>query len=643
MEHVLHPAPGSVIDLAWLLPIVPALSAALLMIFGKRIAKAAGAVAVFAAAFSAIFATLIFYDLWWWQPPEARVFERTISPWISAGSLHVDWGLLIDPLATIMLLLVTWVGLLLHIYSLGYMAGDERYHLFFAYMNLFLASMIILVTGANFLVLFVGWELVGLCSYLLIGFWFEKRAYASAAKKAFVVNRIGDVGFLIAMLVIFATFGTLKLPDVLRDADTVLGPESFTAAAIGLLLLAGATGKSAQIPLYVWLPDAMVGPTPVSALIHAATMVTAGVYLIARTSPIYALVPNLGLFVAWIGVLTALMAALIACTQRDAKRILAYSTISQLGYMFIGVGVGNYTAGIFHLLTHGFFKALLFLCAGSVMHALAEETDIRRMGGLWRPMPLTAGTAAVAWLAISGVPWLSGFYSKEEILQSATTWDSLGIWTIGIVTAILTAFYMSRWFFLIFLGPARWPDGADPHESPPSMALPMVALAVGSALGGWINIDPKKGFLHGWLEHSVVLFVPGHELIPPSTGKLAAIVASLLGIAVAFAMYLRPGVDVPALRERAGGLYGVLLNRFYVDELYQSTIALPGRLMAEGLATFDDRGIDGAVNGVARFTAGLATAGRRLQTGFVRSYALAVLAGAVLLTVLLVGGVAWGR
>ncbi|HWB73093.1 MAG TPA: NADH-quinone oxidoreductase subunit L, partial [Egibacteraceae bacterium] len=620
----------------------PALSAGLLMILGRRLAKVAGAIAVFAAGFSAILSTFVFAALKA-EPAEARTFVRTLGSWVGAGALDVDWALLIDPLAAIMLLLVTWVGFVIHVYSLGYMAGDERYHLYFAYMNLFLASMLILVTGANFLVLFVGWELVGLCSYLLIGFWFDRREYASAAKKAFVVNRVGDVGFMIAMFVVFATFGTLALPEVLRDADTVLGPASFTAAAIGLLLLAGAVGKSAQIPLYVWLPDAMVGPTPVSALIHAATMVTAGVYLIARTSPIYTLIPDVGMLVAWVGAATALLAALIACAQLDAKRILAYSTISQLGYMFVGVGLGNHTAGIFHLLTHGFFKALLFLCAGAVMHALLDTTDVRRMGGLWRAMPVTAGTAGIAWLAISGVPLLSGFYSKEEILTAATeTPGGLGLWVVGIVTAGITGFYMSRWFFLIFLGPARWPDGAHPHEASLSMTLPMIALAAGSALGGLINLNPKTGFLHGWLEHSVVRFEPHAELVPHAILPYIAVGVALLGIAGAAVLYLRPQADLAALRERAGGLYGLLLNGFYVDELYQSTVALPGRLLAEGLTTFDDRGIDGAVNGVGRFTAGLAMAGRRLQTGFVRSYALAVLAGAVVVTVLLVGGIVVG-
>jgi NADH-quinone oxidoreductase subunit L len=637
MPHVLPAPPGSPVALAWLIPLVPAISAGLLMIVGRRLGRLSGLIAVLAVGFSAVGATVVFAFLRS-QPPDARAFTQTVATWINAGSLHVDWAVLIDPLAAVMLLLVGWVSLLIHVYSLGYMHGDPRYHQFFAYLNLFVASMLVLVTGASFLVLFVGWELVGLCSYLLIGFWFEHRDYASAAKKAFVVNRVGDVGFMIAMFLIFATFSSLDFATVLPRAGTVA---TGTLVAIGLLLFVGATGKSAQIPLYVWLPDAMAGPTPVSALIHAATMVTAGVYLVARTSPLYEQIPHIGLLIAWIGGITALVTAIIACAQTDLKRILAYSTISQLGYMFIGAGVGAYTAGIFHLLTHGFFKALLFLCAGAVMHALGDETDVRRMGGLWSKMPITGTTALIGTAAIAGLPLLSGSYSKEAILASAaTTTGGQGIWLLGVFVAGLTAFYMTRWFVLIFLGQPRWTDGAHPHEAPLSMTAPLVLLAVGSLAGGLINLNPESGFLTGWLRQSVVEFHPGVEFIPEAALTVTATLAALMGIAIAWVTYRR--VDIATIGV-GGGLRQAARERFHVDEFYERTIAGPGRLLAIGFSWFDEKVIDGAVNGVARLTGALGGVGRRVQTGFVRSYALAVLAGAVLIAALFIGVGGVGR
>ncbi|HVL98260.1 MAG TPA: NADH-quinone oxidoreductase subunit L [Egibacteraceae bacterium] len=636
MEHVLTAPAGSPVDLAWLIPVVPAVSAAFLLLFGKRLGRLSAAVAILAVGVSAVASTLVFTYLQA-QPEEGRVFVREVATWISAGPLDVSWAVLVDPLASVMLLLVTWVGLLIHVYSVGYMHGDPRYHRFFAYLNLFVASMLVLVLGESLLTMFVGWELVGLCSYLLIGFWFERRDYAGAAKKAFVVNRVGDVGFLIAMFVVFGAFGTLSFPAVLAEPAGVLA--GGTAVAVGLLLLLAATGKSAQIPLYVWLPDAMAGPTPVSALIHAATMVTAGVYLVARVSPIYALVPGVGLAIAWVGVTTALLAALIACVQNDLKRILAYSTVSQLGYMFVGVGVGDYVAGVFHLLTHGFFKALLFLAAGAVMHALANEVDVWKMGGLWRKMPVTAVTAGIAVLAISGVPPLSGFFSKEEILAAAADTPGGGpIMVIGLVAAGLTAFYMARWFVLIFLGRPRWGADAHPHEAPLSMTLPLVVLAVGSAAGGLIEYPPGEGFLHHWLEPSVVAFTAGPAFVDHGVILVVAVAVAGLGIAAALLTYLRRAPDREPLAVRLGGAYDLALNGFYVDALYSTTVVTPGTLLAGGLSDFDRRGIDGVVNGAARGTAGLAGILRRVQTGYVRSYALAVLAGAVLVLALFAGG-----
>jgi NADH-quinone oxidoreductase subunit L len=629
----LAPPAGSPVGWAWLLPVVPALSAALLLLFGKRLGRSSGWVGVLAAGFTATLAIWIFAFLAG-QPAGARVFTHSLGTWISAGPLEVTWSLLVDPLSSVMLLLVTCVGLLIHVYSLGYMRGDDRYPTFFAYMNLFLASMLVLVLGDSLLTLFVGWELVGLCSYLLIGFWFERRDYASAAKKAFVVNRVGDVGFMIAMFVAFSAFGSLAFADVLPQAGTVA---SGTLVVIALLLFVGATGKSAQIPLHVWLPDAMAGPTPVSALIHAATMVTAGVYLVARMSPLYA-AADLGLLIAWVGVATALYAALVACAQRDIKRILAYSTVSQLGYMFVGVGVGEYTAGIFHLLTHGFFKALLFLAAGSVMHALANETDVFRMGGLWRAMPVTALTSAVGVLAIAGFPGLSGFFSKEEILAAAAdTPGGVPIWFVGVVVAALTAFYMGRWFVLVFLGPRRWErelPGVHPHESPLSMTLPLVLLAVASAFGGLLN-TPGTHWLGSWLEPSIVAFTPGAEFLTHGALMVVAVAAGLVGLALAWARYLRTGVEVGAAPARYPNAYRWASDAFYVDRLYERVIAQPGKRFADVLAAFDANVVDGAVNGVATLTRRAGDVGRRIQTGFVRSYALAVLAGAVLLVLVL--------
>ncbi len=647
----LTPDPGTAADLAWLIPVVPAVSAAVLMLVGKRLGKLAAPIAIAAVGVSAVVSTMVFVQLLG-LPDDQRSLISPVATWLEVAGLSVEWSMLLDPLSAVMLLLVTWVSLLIHIYSVGYMHGDERYSRFFAYLNLFVASMLVLVLGDSFLTLFVGWELVGLSSYLLIGFWFEDRAYATAAKKAFVVNRIGDVGFLIAMFVIFSATGSLAFSEVFAEAGA-LG--TGTAAAVGLLLLVAAAGKSAQIPLFVWLPDAMAGPTPVSALIHAATMVTAGVYLVARTSPIYVTVPEIGLVVAWIGVATALLGALIACTQNDIKKILAYSTVSQLGYMFVGVGLGAQVAGVFHLLTHGFFKALLFLAAGSVMHAMANETDAWKMGGLRALLPITFGTSLVGWLAISGVPPFSGFFSKEEILVAALdTPGAQGIWVIGTIVAGLTAFYMSRWFFLIFLGGKRFESElphVHPHESPMSMTLPLVLLAVGSAAGGLLNAtpasllrfwDPEPAFLSSFLAPSVVPFYGDTPFIAHVPAVLIVTLVALAGVGAAWAMYLREGVDHTAVRERLGGFYQLSYNKFYVDELYEATIERPGRAVANGFAEFDRVVIDGAVNGLGTATRGLGSIGRRLQTGFVRSYALAVAAGTVLVAVIFLGGLLTG-
>ncbi len=555
--------------------------------------------------------------------------HATPVPWFDwLAPLGVSAGLLWDPLSALMALVVTGVGALIHLYSIGYMKGDPRFGRFFAYMNLFVASMLILVLADGFALLFVGWELVGLCSYLLISFWFEKPAAAAAGKKAFVVNRVGDAGFLVALMLVFAAFGSLNYEEVLGRASSELS--TGLATAITLLLLMGAAGKSAQFPLYVWLPDAMEGPTPVSALIHAATMVTAGVFMVARTGALFDLAPASAAVVAAVGIGTALYAATIAVAQHDIKRVLAYSTISQLGYMFAGVGAGAYVAGMFHLTTHAFFKALLFLGAGAVIHALAGEQDLRRMGGLWRKLPVTAVTMVVAWLAISGVPPLSGFWSKDEIL--ATIFARGGawrvIWALGMVTALLTAFYMSRMIYLTFFGEKRWADGAHPHEAPRVMAFSLAVLAVLALGAGVVNTPWRPG-----LEHFLEPSFEGLEMAHlPSAGTqwvLAAISAgvALLGILLGAAAYLRR--RRPA---EEGAAWDLVRRGYRVDEGYARVFAAGGGALARFAAdTVDQKGVDGLVNGVGVLVRTVGERLRPLQTGFVRQYGLGIVAGAVAL------------
>ncbi|MCP3975836.1 MAG: NADH-quinone oxidoreductase subunit L [bacterium] len=565
---------------------------------------------------------------------------RTVELFEWIPSLGLDATLLWDPLSAMMTLVVTGVGTLIHIYSIGYMHGDPRYGRFFTYLNLFIASMLILVLGANFGVLFIGWELVGLSSYLLISFWFEKPSAAAAGKKAFVVNRIGDFGFLIALMLIFANFGSLDFGHVFEEIHEHAGIISVgTATAITLLLLVGAAGKSAQLPLYVWLPDAMEGPTPVSALIHAATMVTAGVYMVARTGVLFELAPVSQGVVATVGALTALFAATIAMGQRDIKRVLAYSTISQLGYMFMGVGVLGLVGGVFHLVTHAFFKALLFLGAGSVIHAMAGEQDMDKMGGLRKKIPVTFATMMVAWLAISGIFPLSGFWSKDEILAIVFNRGGgyLLLWVIGLVTAGLTAFYMSRMMFLTFWGAPRWDDGVTPHESPPSMTLPLVVLAGLSAVGGLIN-TPWKPTLEHFLEPAFELVHQTH-LPAGGTQVVLAIVSvgvGIVGILVAYQRYVRRDTQL-----EEGGIWDTLLAGYHVDDIYGRTIVAPGKAASEALAfTADAKVVDGGVNGLGALVKQVGGMMTRLQTGFVRSYGLGILAGAVgiIIWMLIAGG-----
>jgi NADH-quinone oxidoreductase subunit L len=622
-------------DLIWLVIALPLAGSVFLHFFGRYVREPLSgwlaSAAIGGAFVIALVAALPFLEggeeagvvaLWGWMPAIGASFE-----------------LLWDPLAALMALVVTGVGTLIHVFAIGYMHGDERFPRFFTYLNLFAASMLTLVLAGNYAMLFLGWELVGLCSYLLIGFWFTRPSAAAAAKKAFVVNRIGDFGFMIGLMLVFATFGTLSFGGVFERAGAEL--TSGMATAIGLLLLLGAAGKSAQIPLYVWLPDAMEGPTPVSALIHAATMVTAGVYVIARSAPIYELTPFASTVVASVGAITAIWAASIALAQRDIKRVLAYSTISQLGFMFLAVGAAAYVAGIFHLMTHAFFKALLFLGAGSVIHAMGDEQDMRKMGGLLRRMPVTAVTMGIASLALAGIPPLAGFWSKDEILAADFArggWFYF-LWVIGLVTALLTAFYITRLWVLVFLGEPRWDQGANPRESPKVMTLPLIALALLSVVGGLVN-TPFRLTLEHFLEPSFELVHLQHA---PDDWLLLGILAGLSilaavgGAAVGYLAYRRPPERWRRFEESFEPLWGAWEQGYGVDDLYGAALVAPGRRLAEvGAFRFDLGVVDGAVNGVGRLVRGIGEWTRPLQTGFVRNYGVLFLGGALIVIAWLV-------
>ncbi len=624
-------------DLLWLVIALPLAGAVFLHFFGRYLkeplsgwlASAAIGIAFVIAAVAAVpflqggeEATTI--ALWEWMPAIGASFE-----------------LLWDPLAALMTLVVTGVGTLIHIFAIGYMNGDDRFHRFFTNLNLFAASMLTLVLAGNYAMLFLGWELVGLCSYLLVGFWFTRPKAAAAAKKAFVVNRIGDFGFMVGLMLVFATFGTLSFSGIFERAGNEL--TSGLATAIGLLFLVGAAGKSAQIPLYVWLPDAMEGPTPVSALIHAATMVTAGVYVIARSAPIYEFTPFASTIVASVGALTAIWAASIALAQRDIKKVLAYSTISQLGFMFLAVGATAYVAGIFHLMTHAFFKALLFLGAGSVIHAISDEQDMHKMGGLLRKAPITAITMGVGALALAGIPPLAGFWSKDEILAAAFArggWFYF-LWVIGLVTALLTAFYITRLWVLVFLGEPRWDQGAHPHESPRVMTLPLIALAVLSVVGGLVN-TPFRLTLEHFLEPSFELVSIQHAtddwvLLAILAGL--STVAALAGAGAGWLAYNRPPQRWRRFEESFEPMWGTWEAAYGVDDLYGRVLVAPSRKLAEVSAFNVDAGVvDGAVNGVGRLVRNVGEWARPLQTGFVRNYGVLFLGGALVVVVWLVAG-----
>ncbi|MBK7926231.1 MAG: NADH-quinone oxidoreductase subunit L [Bryobacterales bacterium] len=601
----------------WLIPFFPLAGFLVNGIFGRRFSKSLiSMVAVGSVALSFAWALKCLLAL---APLETPHVERYFM-WIESGSLAIPYELAVDRLTAIMLMVVTGIGSLIHIYAVGYMHEEDSYYRFFSFFNLFMFFMLTLVLANNFLLLFVGWEGVGLCSYLLIGYYFLKHSASTAGNKAFIVNRIGDFGFSLAMFLIFITFGSLDFPKVFEAAKAVpVEASAGMMTAICLLLLVGATGKSAQVPLYVWLPDAMEGPTPVSALIHAATMVTAGVYMVARSAAIFTKAPIAMETVAWVGVATAVMAATIGMTQFDIKKVYAYSTVSQLGYMFMALGVGAFSAGIWHVVTHAFFKALLFLGAGSVIHALHHEQDMRNMGGLRTKIPITFAVLACAWIAISGVPFTSGWYSKEAILGAVHHHSPLMYW-IGVVTAAVTAFYVSRSMFMTFFGEYR--GHAHPHESPPVMWAPLAVLAVLSLAGGFLFnvphiLEPLFPVEHG-----------GHDIMLEIIGSAAG----LVGIGLAYVMYMAsPGLP-ESISTSLGGVYRLVYNKYYVDEAYDATVVRPlVNGSRTGLWQFGDVWlIDGVVNGMGGFARWIGGGLRTLQSGSIRSYAAWVVAGAVI-------------
>ncbi len=589
-------------------------------------------------------------------PADSRMIEQVLFTWIVSGNFHVSMGFLLDPLSAVMILVVTGVGFLIHVYSVGYMHKDPGYGRYFTYLNLFTFSMLTLVLADNFLLMFVGWEGVGLCSYLLIGFWYHKKSAADAGKKAFIVNRIGDFGFLIGMFIVFWQVGSLNFVDInaMAPAAFIAGGSLITITC--LLLFVGATGKSAQIPLFVWLPDAMEGPTPVSALIHAATMVTAGVYMIVRSNVLYMMSPDALFVVAVVGALTAIFAATIGLAQNDIKRVLAYSTVSQLGYMFLACGVAAFTAGIFHLMTHAFFKALLFLASGSVLHAMSDEKDIRKMGGLKKYIPITYWTFLIGTLAITGIPGLSGFFSKDEILWKAFSSDygHPVFWVLGFVTAGLTAFYMFRLVYLTFHGPERMDDETKSHlhESPKSMTVPLIILAALAIAGGWVGMPHILGatnYFEHWLEPVMASgrnAVDTHALMSTSSNAgmewslmVASVGLVLISIFVARMFYNKKPELATAWQKKMSGLHKLLLNKYYIDEIYGAVIVRPTVYFSLFLwKVVDVVLIDGLINGVAVVYNDLSESLRQVQTGRVRTYATWFAVGVVVLIAVFMRG-----
>jgi NADH-quinone oxidoreductase subunit L len=662
-----------------LIPLLPFLGFLVNAGIGRRLSKpVSGAVACGAIGGAFVVSLLSVWRMLGLEG-ESRALVEQVFTWIASGDFTAAFTLRLDPLSSVMILVITGIGSLIHVYSTAYMheETDAEFARYFSYLNLFAAFMLVLVLGANFLVMFVGWEGVGLCSYLLIGFWYQKKSASDAGKKAFIVNRIGDVGFILGVLLLFSHFGTIDFQEVARQASALSPETTFgTVSLITLLLFVGATGKSAQIPLYIWLPDAMEGPTPVSALIHAATMVTAGVYMIGRNAVLFSHAPQTLMIVAVIGCATALMAGTIGLVQNDIKRVLAYSTVSQLGYMFLAMGVGAFSAGIFHLYTHAFFKALLFLGSGAVIHALAGEQDLRRMGGLKKDLPITYWTFLVGALAIAGVPGLAGFFSKDEILYRTFASGHTVLWVVGVLTSLLTAIYMFRVVFLAFHGPSRsasapqvgsshaaptdhrdhaaggsaHPEEEEPaahgahgghghlHDAPPAMAIALVVLAVGSVVAGYVGLPAVLGGSN-WFEHflepsfGVHAAEDGAEHGPELMLMLVSSGIAVLGIGIAVYFFLKNRLAADRMADRFDGLRGLLLNKYYVDEIYEAAVVQPILIASEqGLwKIVDVRVIDGAVNGVAETVSAGSELLRKIQSGSVRAYAASLLLGVVMI------------
>jgi NADH-quinone oxidoreductase subunit L len=620
--------------LVWLIPAIPGLSALVLILFGRILPRRYVAVQACASvAFSFGSGLLAIFGLGRFSA-DRLPFLRSLMSWIDVGRVQVSLSFQFDALSSVMILVVTGVGFLIHVYSVGYMAKERDFSRYFAYLNLFIFSMLVLVLASNLIMMFIGWEGVGLCSYLLIGFWYEKPSAAKAGQKAFILNRIGDAGFILGILFVLLSIGSSEFESINKAvANGVWTPGS--ATLIALLLFVGAIGKSAQIPLYVWLPDAMEGPTPVSALIHAATMVTAGVYLVARMNNLYAFSGTAASVVAVIGALTAVFAATMALTQNDIKRVLAYSTVSQLGYMFIGCGIGAVSAGIFHLVTHAFFKSLLFLCAGSVIHAISGEQDLRHMGGLRRFLPRTYGPFLVGAMAIAGVPFFSGFFSKDAILSGAFARHRYFIWVLGIAAAVLTAFYIFRLIFLTFHGDLRLaPEKIQHvHESPPVMTVPLAILAFLAVFAGFLGLPAilgEKANVFGRFLETVLPAVQGRVFGPRSEWFviLSSTAAAALGIAGAYVFYITRTALPHSFIARFPKLYSLLYQNYYVDEVYDATIVQPLIKGSELVYRRFDLGvIDKTVDasGAAAHVFGLGLSA--LQTGYLKDYALAFLLG----------------
>ena len=662
----------------FLIPLVPLVGFVLNASVGRRLSKSVSGGVATGAMVASFVVSLTAVSRLAGMPAEERVITERFFDWISSGAFNAELALRLDPLSAVMILIVSGIGALIHLYSAAYMHEEpgSEYARYFSYLNLFAAFMLVLVLGSNFLVMFVGWEGVGLCSYLLIGFWYRKKSASDAGKKAFIVNRIGDFGFLLGVLLIFTKFRTIDFYAI-AQALADLAPEAGfgTLSLITLLLFVGATGKSAQIPLFVWLPDAMEGPTPVSALIHAATMVTAGVYMIGRNAVLFSHAPETLTIIAIVGVLTAFVAGTIALVQNDIKRVLAYSTVSQLGYMVLAMGVGAFSAGIFHLYTHAFFKALLFLGSGAVIHALAGEQDLRRMGGLRKELRVTYWTFLIGALAIAGVPGLSGFFSKDEILYRTFASGHVVLWALGLVTSLLTAIYMFRLVFLAFHGerhPAALAHQGSPpeaslkgghaaeggakgghlHDAPPAMAIVLVVLAVGSVVAGYAGFPHALGgsnrfeaFLHPVISGAAEAAaepetaaaaeaaVESDETVTELTLMVVSSLLALAGIGIAWFVYLKRREIADQIAERFVGARMLLEHKYYVDEIYDAVIVQPIRIVSENALwkIIDARVIDGFVNGMAEAVAGTSAVMRRLQTGSVRAYAASLFLGVVVI------------